>query len=97
MAGIPTIETMESTVGSPYIGRQDRSNNECNAVSSQHNELGLHKDRDYPDTGMVFDIVRYLTHDGPGIRTTVFFKGCSLDCWWCKKNEIIARTEHKSF
>ncbi|MEE8418448.1 MAG: glycyl-radical enzyme activating protein, partial [candidate division Zixibacteria bacterium] len=26
-------------------------------------------------------------HDGPGIRTTVFFKGCSLDCWWCHNPE----------
>lgn len=38
-------------------------------------------------TGTVFDIVRYSTHDGPGIRTTVFFKGCPLDCWWCHNPE----------
>lgn len=36
---------------------------------------------------MIFDIRRYSVHDGPGIRTTVFFKGCPLDCWWCHNPE----------
>lgn len=31
----------------------------------------------------IFDIQRYSLHDGPGIRTTVFFKGCPLHCLWC--------------
>ncbi len=31
----------------------------------------------------IFDIQRYSLHDGPGIRTTVFFKGCPLQCDWC--------------
>lgn len=31
----------------------------------------------------IFDIQRYAIHDGPGIRTLVFFKGCPLRCWWC--------------
>jgi len=31
--------------------------------------------------GILFDIRRYSVHDGPGIRTTVFFKGCPLNCW----------------
>jgi pyruvate formate lyase activating enzyme len=38
-------------------------------------------------TGIIFDIKRYAVHDGPGIRTTVFFKGCPLDCWWCHNPE----------
>jgi len=38
---------------------------------------------------MVFDIKRYALHDGPGIRTTVFFKGCPLHCWWCHNPEGI--------
>lgn len=38
-------------------------------------------------TGMVFDFKRYAIHDGPGIRTTVFFKGCPLDCLWCHNPE----------
>jgi pyruvate formate lyase activating enzyme len=37
--------------------------------------------------GLVFDIKRFAVHDGPGIRTTVFFKGCSLGCWWCHNPE----------
>ena len=38
-------------------------------------------------TGCVFNIQRYVIHDGPGIRTTVFFKGCPLRCWWCHNPE----------
>ncbi|MEW6143170.1 MAG: glycyl-radical enzyme activating protein [Chloroflexota bacterium] len=37
--------------------------------------------------GWVFDIQRYSIHDGPGIRTTVFFKGCPLRCLWCDNPE----------
>ena len=38
-------------------------------------------------TGMVFDIQRCCVHDGPGIRTTVFLKGCNLRCFWCHNPE----------
>lgn len=34
--------------------------------------------------------MRYSLHDGPGIRTTVFFKGCPLHCWWCHNPECQA-------
>ncbi len=37
--------------------------------------------------GIVFDIKAYAMHDGPGIRTTVFLKGCPLNCWWCHNPE----------
>lgn len=37
--------------------------------------------------GIIFDIKRFSIHDGPGIRTTVFMKGCPLDCWWCHNPE----------
>ena len=37
--------------------------------------------------GMIFDIKRFAVHDGPGIRTTVFFKGCPLVCKWCHNPE----------
>jgi pyruvate formate lyase activating enzyme len=38
-------------------------------------------------TGIIFDIKHYAVHDGPGIRTTVFLKGCPLQCWWCHNPE----------
>jgi pyruvate formate lyase activating enzyme len=40
-------------------------------------------------TGIVLNIQRYCSHDGPGIRTNVFFKGCSLRCKWCSNPESI--------
>lgn len=38
-------------------------------------------------TGIIFDIKEMAVHDGPGIRTTVFFKGCPLRCKWCHNPE----------
>ena len=38
-------------------------------------------------SGLVFDVQRYSIHDGPGIRTSVFLKGCPLTCWWCHNPE----------
>lgn len=40
-------------------------------------------------TGTIINIQRFSIHDGPGIRTTVFFKGCSLRCFWCHNPESI--------
>ncbi len=37
--------------------------------------------------GRIFNIQKFSTHDGPGIRTTVFFKGCNLRCAWCHNPE----------
>jgi pyruvate formate lyase activating enzyme len=37
--------------------------------------------------GLIFSIKKYAIHDGPGIRVTVFMKGCPLDCWWCHNPE----------
>lgn len=39
------------------------------------------------ETGIVFKIQKYSIHDGPGIRTAVFLKGCPLSCWWCHNPE----------
>jgi len=41
----------------------------------------------YKMKGMVFNIQRFCINDGPGIRTTVFFKGCPLKCKWCHNPE----------
>ncbi len=40
--------------------------------------------------GLVFDVQRFSTHDGDGIRTTVFLKGCPLHCVWCQNPEGIS-------
>jgi pyruvate formate lyase activating enzyme len=37
--------------------------------------------------GIIYNIQRYSIHDGPGIRTTIFFKGCPLRCFWCQNPE----------
>ena len=41
----------------------------------------------HPEKGLVFNIQRYSVHDGPGIRTIVFLKGCPLACRWCSNPE----------
>ncbi len=38
-------------------------------------------------TACIFNIQKYSIHDGPGIRTVVFFKGCPLKCLWCSNPE----------
>ena len=44
-----------------------------------------------PPAGLIFDIQRTSLHDGPGIRTTVFLKGCPLRCAWCHNPESQSR------
>ena len=41
-------------------------------------------------TANIFDIKHFAVHDGPGIRTTLFFKGCPLRCVWCHNPESIS-------
>jgi pyruvate formate lyase activating enzyme len=41
--------------------------------------------------GLIFNIQHFSIHDGPGIRTTVFLKGCSLRCYWCHNPESLSR------
>jgi len=46
---------------------------------------------------LVFDIKRYSINDGPGIRATIFFKGCPLNCQWCHNPESISPKVQKLF
>jgi glycyl-radical enzyme activating protein len=47
--------------------------------------------------GRIFDIQYFSVHDGPGIRTTVFLKGCPLRCLWCHNPEGISQEKHLSY
>ena len=65
------------------IGETESAGQECldgevvGTDSSQSEEI----------SGMVLNLQRFSTHDGPGVRTTVFFKGCSNTCSWCHNPE----------
>lgn len=48
-------------------------------------------------TGLVFDIQKFATHDGGGIRTNVFLKGCPLQCLWCSNPESLASQLQTTF
>ena len=48
-------------------------------------------------TGIVFDIQKFSVHDGPGIRTTVFLKGCHMHCIWCHNPESIQPAPQLSY
>ncbi len=48
-------------------------------------------------TGFIFDTKKFAINDGPGIRTTIFFKGCSLNCAWCHNPESISPKPQKMF
>ena len=48
------------------------------------------ENKDDAQTGLIAEIQRMSTEDGPGLRTTVFFKGCRLRCTWCHNPECIS-------
>ena len=49
-----------------------------------------HRPDEAAPRGLISDIQRFSIHDGPGIRTTVFLKGCNLRCFWCHNPETLA-------
>ena len=53
--------------------------------------------REQDKTATIFDIQRFSIHDGPGIRTLVFFKGCSFKCQWCQNPESLSRKQEIAF
>ncbi len=49
------------------------------------------------NTGLIFDIKKFAINDGPGIRMTVFFKGCNLQCTWCHNPESVSPKVQKMY
>lgn len=49
------------------------------------------------ETGTIFDIQKFSLHDGPGIRTTVFLKGCQMRCVWCHNPESLRAEKQLAF
>ncbi len=49
------------------------------------------------EKGIVFDIQRFSVHDGPGIRTAVFLKGCNMRCLWCHNPESLRMERQLSY
>ena len=47
--------------------------------------------------GIVFNIQKFSIHDGPGVRTTVFLKGCPLRCQWCHNPEGLSPVPQAQF
>lgn len=69
--------------------RDERDGGARRAIShGDHSRLGQSA---FMTSGLIFDIQRFSVHDGPGIRTTVFFKGCPASCWWCHNPESQSR------
>lgn len=68
----------------------DESRAHTQKARSASGEKGSHMGIVPVEQGMITEIKKFATHDGPGIRTTVFLKGCPLHCRWCSNPETIA-------
>lgn len=56
-------------------------------VRKVSNELQSARSAAAQPKGLIFNVMRFSLNDGPGIRMTVFMKGCPLSCWWCHNPE----------
>ena len=63
---------------------------QCETMAKYIISCGGMEGNDRMINGIIFDIKEFTVHDGPGIRTTVFFKGCPLHCVWCHNPEGIS-------
>lgn len=74
-----------------YVMKYSEKNRDRDRNSDLDKGKDKDKDKAHGLQGIIFNIQRYTIHDGPGIRTEVFFKGCPLQCKWCSNPESFKR------
>lgn len=83
-----TLDTDSPILGCAWLARQAPPISVKPVIKMTSLQLSSTERRTLEDIeGIVFDIQRFSLHDGPGIRTNVFLKGCALRCKWCANPE----------